>query len=103
MSNMHINVVFDKEEIQKYMDEYAQSIIKTEIAKHVKAQWEHWSNQYEFKQQIKVLLSERLQEEVRGFWQITRALNSVLKPRSIAQSQRESPILLRNWRKYEPT
>ena len=46
------------------MDEYAQSIIKTEIAKHVKAQWEHWSNQYEFKQQIKVLLSERLQEEV---------------------------------------
>lgn len=64
MSNMHVNVVFDKEEIQKYMDEYAQNIIKTEIAKHVRMQWEHWSNQHDFKNQIKKALQERLQVHV---------------------------------------
>lgn len=63
-NNMHVNVVFDKDEIQKYMDEYAQQIIKTEIAKHVRMQWEHWSNQHEFKQLIKKALTDRLQAHV---------------------------------------
>lgn len=61
MKQMNVTTVLDGDEIQKYMDEYAQQIIKTEIAKHVRMQWEHWANQHDFKQLIKKALTDRLQ------------------------------------------
>lgn len=62
--NLNITVTLDHDEIQKYMEEFAQQIVKTEIAKHVRTTWEGWSNQYEFRNQIKKALSDRLQATI---------------------------------------